>query len=675
MTEENTSIPTICLNMIVKNESKIITRLLESVINIIDCYCICDTGSTDNTEEIITSFFKERNIPGKIIHEPFQNFAHNRNVALEGCFGMADYILLMDADMKLRIGIFDKMILMSGDSFLLLQGNDNYYYQNVRIIKNNGLYKYHGVTHEFIACNTQENKKNIEKDILFIEDVGDGGSKTNKFERDIKLLLGGIEKNPEDVRYHFYLANSYFDTGQLEKAIEYYEKRIKLGGWEQEIWQSYYRIGLSYKYMNQMEKAIYYWQEAYQIVPKRLENIYEIINYYRIQGKNHIVKLYYDICNQVLEKEENKKERDHYLFLHNDVYTYKLFYEYSISASYWGVKNMSKEWIEIFNHCNDMNLLNNCLYNMKYYPNVLEKKERIDLSLCFNRPVGKNWVKFYSSSSSILQKKYQNNTADGYVINIRCVNYKINEKGEYIGCEKNVISTYYLMELNKHLQPSNHKDKIFDLVDDGRLYIGVEDVRIFYKDDNSGSIITTGTGYHENKTIGVVVGDFDTTKDVLEFQDIKSFRETSCEKNWVYVNYKGSNHVVYQWYPLQIGKIDREKGQLDLCEMREMPWIFKFARGSSCGFTFKEEIWFLVHLVSYEKPRHYYHMFVVFDADMNLKRYSAPFKFEGECIEYCTGLIVEEERVIVPYSVMDNKTILGVYDKKYIDSKIIFTNS
>ena len=48
---------TLCLNMIVKNESKIIARLLTSVSPIIDSYCICDTGSTDNTVEIIQNFF------------------------------------------------------------------------------------------------------------------------------------------------------------------------------------------------------------------------------------------------------------------------------------------------------------------------------------------------------------------------------------------------------------------------------------------------------------------------------------------------------------------------------------------------------------------------------------------------------------------------------------------
>ena len=77
--------PKLCLNMIVKNESKIIRRLLESVENVIDGYCICDTGSTDNTVSIIEEFFKERNIPGKVVFEPFRDFAHNRTFALKQC--------------------------------------------------------------------------------------------------------------------------------------------------------------------------------------------------------------------------------------------------------------------------------------------------------------------------------------------------------------------------------------------------------------------------------------------------------------------------------------------------------------------------------------------------------------------------------------------------------------
>ena len=53
---------TICLNMIVKNESHIIEQTLNNIIdNIkIDYWVICDTGSTDNTPQIITEFFEKK---------------------------------------------------------------------------------------------------------------------------------------------------------------------------------------------------------------------------------------------------------------------------------------------------------------------------------------------------------------------------------------------------------------------------------------------------------------------------------------------------------------------------------------------------------------------------------------------------------------------------------------
>jgi glycosyltransferase involved in cell wall biosynthesis len=227
--------PTLCLNMIVKNESKIILRLLESVHTIIDCYCICDTGSTDNTIELINEYFSNKNIPGKIVTEPFKNFAHNRNFALKSCAGMSDYILLLDADMKLDIRNFNKSVLSSYDTFTILQGNEHFYYYNKRILKNNQLYNYVGVTHEYIDCPPGSTNYDVKKHELFIIDIGDGGSKSDKFERDIRLLLKGIEDEPNNDRYHFYLANSYKESGQFKEAIEYYEKRIKFGGWVQEV--------------------------------------------------------------------------------------------------------------------------------------------------------------------------------------------------------------------------------------------------------------------------------------------------------------------------------------------------------------------------------------------------------------------------------------------------------
>jgi len=141
--------------------------------------------------------------------------------------------------------------------------------------------------------------------VLFINDIGDGGSKTDKFERDIRLLKGGLEELPNDVRYTFYLANSYRDARQYENAIETYKKRIELGGWVEEIWQSAYSIGNCYKYMNDMPNAIFYWMQAYEKFPDRIENLYEIIKYYRETSCNRLANIFYEFADYERKKKTN----------------------------------------------------------------------------------------------------------------------------------------------------------------------------------------------------------------------------------------------------------------------------------------------------------------------------------------------------------------------------------
>ena len=307
--------PTLCLNMIVKNESKIIIRMLESVLPIIDTFCICDTGSTDNTVELIQQYFSSKNVVGVVLSEPFVDFAYNRNFALRACVGMSDFVLLLDADMVLDIRNFKKVVLRDCDSCNLLQGTSDFYYQNTRIVKNNGLFAYNGVTHEYISTPKDNRLLQITKEELFIKDYGDGGCKNDKFERDIRLLENGVVAEPKNDRYYFYLANSYHDSGDFKQAIINYKRRIDMGGWAQEIWYSHYRIGLCYKNMKQIESAISAWLDAFNILPTRLENIYEIIQHYRLISKHNLANTFYQICSSVLNQHHN---RDDFLFLHND---------------------------------------------------------------------------------------------------------------------------------------------------------------------------------------------------------------------------------------------------------------------------------------------------------------------------------------------------------------------
>jgi glycosyltransferase involved in cell wall biosynthesis len=91
---------TICLNMIVKDESHIIKNTLELLCAKIkfDYWVICDTGSTDGTQEIITKFFNTKGIPGELFNDVWTDFAVNRTLALNRAFGKTDLLLVFDAD-------------------------------------------------------------------------------------------------------------------------------------------------------------------------------------------------------------------------------------------------------------------------------------------------------------------------------------------------------------------------------------------------------------------------------------------------------------------------------------------------------------------------------------------------------------------------------------------------
>jgi len=659
ITEITVPMCTVCLNMIVKNESKIILRLFDSVLPLIDTYCICDTGSTDDTVNMIKTYFDEKNIPGKVVFEPFKNFCYNRNFALQSAVGMSDYLLFMDADMILEIKQFDKKILGKADTYHLLQGNDSFYYQNVRIVKNNGLYSYAGVTHEYINTPPNSTLASISKNMLFIRDIGDGGAKSDKFDRDIRLLTEGIKDEPSNVRYYFYLANSYYDHGDHDLAIDIYKKRIEMGGWNQEVWYSYYRIGLCHKHKGNMSAAIYSWMNGYDYLPERLEGLYEIINHYRNISKHKLCYKFYQFALDVLKKNDNI---DGYLFLHKDVYSFQILYEFSIIALYVGIKNINNEVVSIFNNCPHNHVLNNLFSNMKFYKDILTPIKTINLDSKININVNNVNTDFLSSSSCLIKNPNQ----PGYIMNARYVNYYITPGGSYLNCDKHIITVNKYVELDPQLNVIS--EKLFDNVFNHRRYIGVEDIKIFY-DQHIKKMLFIGTGFHTNNNIGIVCGDYDNKQDVLVANEATSgFSKESCEKNWVYVNYKNETHIVYKWNPLQICKMDENSKQIHIVETNELPKIFSHARGSSCGFSYKNEFWFLVHLVSYENPRHYYHVMVVFDENMKLQRYSAPFKFEGESIEYSLSIVVEDERVLVNYSTWDRTTRIGVYDKKYIDS-------
>jgi len=668
--------------MIVKNESKIITRLLDSVLPMVDYYCICDTGSTDDTVDIITTFFEKHKIEGKITNEPFRDFAYNRTYSLHQCSDIpAEYLLLLDADMVLDTSNIKDMDEFKNsltlDGYHVFQGTDSYFYRNIRILKNDPSFSYWGVTHEYVKFPEFSETDIIEKSVLFINDIGDGGSKVDKFERDIRLLKKGLEDLPNDPRYTFYLANSYRDAGQHENAIEKYKKRIEIGGWVEEVWYSFYSIGCCYRNLNDMPNAIFYWIEGYEKIPDRLENLYEIIKYYRENSKNKISNIFCEFAKYELKKKTNF---DH-LFLQNDIYSYKIDYEDSINGYYVNPhKDMRISCMKVINNKTaPKHILDNVLSNYKFYSRTLPSKQLLSYNLDILNNIGKDVDKnlFNPSTPSLCI----NHNKKELILCRRFVNYKITPNGEYIN-EKNIITKNVIATIDINGEKWNKKDEFelkYDTTYDD-LFIGIEDVRIFLYD---GLLFFNGNRATKPKTICVEHGKINLFSKQTSSNIIKCANQCQIEKNWVlFQDSSKKMKMIYNWYPLTIGNpedhhpeslIDEKNKRnifLKITDNIEMPPIFKNIRGSTNGINIDDEIWFICHIVSYENRRYYYHIVVVIDStSYKLKRFTKLFTFEKEKIEYTLGFdyIQQNGEFLIGYSTMDNCTKYILASKKDIE--------
>lgn len=675
-----TTIPKLCLNMIVKNESKIITRLFNSVCNIIDSYCICDTGSTDGTPQIIQEYFEAKGISGKVITEPFRDFGYNRTHSLLACAGMpnADFILLMDADMILEPSLaFNKQDLQCAEAHYVFQGSPTMSYKNVRIVKNNIGIKYWGVTHEVIETPPNSRYSGIPRDLLFINDVGDGGAKADKYERDIRLLLRGLEEKPNNDRYTFYLANSYRENGEKQKAIEMYKKRIEIGGWIEEIWQSYYNIGKCYHSLGEHEKALASWLEGYDRFPDRLENIYEMMTYYRNKGKNRLVYELYKMVKDRLNKTRGKP-LDH-LFVQNDVYDYKIDYEYTISGYY-----CNPDKTDIASLCMrvlatptvDHSIMQNVLSNYKFYA---EKMALIGRQLTVPI-VTKTFADFANSTPTMCYLCRDTKL----LVNVRYVNYRIDEKGNYINKDK--IETKNWLTL--YDRKTGAIEKEFELEHNrelDNLYVGLEDVRLFEHDDkvyftaNRG--LPEGTRPEDTGKMAIEFGAINLETGKTESSVLQSKNGMKAiEKNWTLfkdgveqptvdprVTAEGSYSkgsytnsalkIVYGWYPFTLYDQDLGKNVAQNCS--NLPPFFAHIRGSCNGIRVGSETWFLCHTVSYEDRRYYYHLIIALDTASNkVKRWTKYFTLEGKPVEYALGFLYDasNEEFLLGYSTMDRTT-------------------
>ena len=336
---------TVSLCMIVKDETHIVKECLESMLPYIDRYDITDTGSTDGTPELIKEFMDEYGVPGEVYLSDWKGFGNSRSESLRNVEGKATYAWMIDADDKIE-GDFKYPDTMDSDSYSLRLGRPDFSWFRNQIFKidPNRRWEYTGVLHEYAQIpDTPPEKVKISKldhsDYFVVARTlgarNVGIDPVEKYSRDAEVLYSALNNeedpyyDPKSVRYQFYLAQSYFDSQQWDKAAEAYQKRIDMGGWDEEIWFSYFRIAILKAVNGEVWSSVKEaYLDAWNFRPSRAEPLYEISRAYRSMDKPKLAWMYARLGCEIPYPQND------ILFIGQDIYEWKMLDEFGSTAFY-----------------------------------------------------------------------------------------------------------------------------------------------------------------------------------------------------------------------------------------------------------------------------------------------------------------------------------------------------
>ena len=220
------------LCIMVKNGGAQFEQMLVDNLPFFDRWTILDTGSTDETIDIINRVLIGKK-KGQLFQEPFINFRDSRNRCLELAGETCKFITMLDDTYVISGNLRGFLNEVRGDqrsnSFTLFIQSDDTIYGSNRIIKSSSELRYIHKIHEVI---TDKNNMNIviPKEVSLIDDRRFDYMVKRTIERkqlDLKLLFEEVDENPHDPRAYYYLAQTYNLLEDYEKSFYYFTKRAE----------------------------------------------------------------------------------------------------------------------------------------------------------------------------------------------------------------------------------------------------------------------------------------------------------------------------------------------------------------------------------------------------------------------------------------------------------------
>jgi len=278
------------LCIMVKNGGPQFENMLKENLSIIDRWTILDTGSTDETIEIINRVLVGKK-KGNLYKEPFINFRESRNRCLDLAGKVCKFILMLDDTYVVKGNLRSFLNKVRDDQYsdsftLFIESHDTKYGSN-RIIKSQSGLRYKYKIHEVIQDNNNINIVIPEEFAYIFDGNFDYMEKRTKERKllDLTLLFEEVEENPNDPRAYYYLAQTYNILEDYEKAYFYFKKRCEFtnSGFLQERVDAAFEAAriANFSLNKPWEECEKLYDDCYKIDESRPEALYFIgIHYY-----------------------------------------------------------------------------------------------------------------------------------------------------------------------------------------------------------------------------------------------------------------------------------------------------------------------------------------------------------------------------------------------------------
>jgi FkbM family methyltransferase len=323
--------PTICLCMIVKDEVDVLEQCLDSCRGLIDHWVICDTGSTDGTQELVVRALD--GTPGELHERPWVDFGHNRSELMTLARGKADYLLLLDADCAID-ATPEQLSQLSADAYFVRYGSGVAYYRKT-LVSGRLHWRFVGSVHEYV--HSDEERTSARLDDVSIRSIATATARHGGAERDAELLERELERDPADARSAFYLAQTYRDLGhqsddreRLRQAVHWYRVRAEMGGWAEEAYCAWRELGVLSDELGDWPAAVDAYLRGWELRPSRLEAVHGLTVGLRTREQHHAAHRFASLAANL----EPLPLPADLLYVEPWIYRWGMLFEYSITA-YW----------------------------------------------------------------------------------------------------------------------------------------------------------------------------------------------------------------------------------------------------------------------------------------------------------------------------------------------------